>query len=156
MGGDLAALPGVKLAERQRPTKSAVVRGNHPRKIAKQVTPATTRKSTKLGVVNASRTLTAQEPARKAEYFHGVAMGLTLDRVSTRADITAKAKAIAMTLASHFPRILPSKTRLSRLTGLSRATVTRALIELRDKHLLSWTRGNSSASNRYECLWLTG
>ena len=83
-------------------------------------------------------------------------MGLTLDRVGARADITAKGKSIAMTLASHFPTVKPTKARLSRLTGLSIKTVTRALAELRGKRLLTWTRGNSSGANQYECVWLTG
>ena len=132
--------------------KHAAVRFSH-KKIAKQIAPIARNLSKPHSRM---RTITAQEPAPRAEYFCGVAMGLTLDRVGARADITAKGKSIAMTLASHFPTVKPTKARLSRLTGLSRATVTRALIELKDKHLLTWTRGNSSAANRYECFWLTG
>ena len=88
-------------------------------------------------------------------YVHGVAVKMTISAICMRPDLSAKAKSVAVMLALHFPNIKPSKERLKLLTGiLSDKTISRALIELRDKNLLSWESGKSHQANEYTCLWL--
>ena len=150
---DVDRVRGLPPPRSQRPFKSAAVRQT-PRTLAKKVA-ATPGKFLKLGNLNPAK-LTAQEPGPEpvVTYAHGVSMKTTLAQVCARPDLSSKAKFIALTLASHAPTVQPSKQRLMQLTGLSRATVTRALVELRDKHLLSWKSGKSHQANLYVCCWL--
>ena len=163
---DVDRLRGLPPPRSQRPAKSAALRQTPP-KIAKRV-PAATGKKCNLHYLKPSK-LTAQEPenlslpgrsttpepeAVTVSYAHGVSMKTTLAQVCARPDLSSKTKLVALVLAAHAPTVQPSKQRLMQLTGLSRATVTRALVELRDKHLLSWKSGKSHQANLYLCCWL--
>ena len=88
--------------------------------------------------------------------MHGVAVKETFATVSMRPDLSSKAKALALALATHYPNVKPSMKRLALLTGRSEKTVSRGLAELRDANLLRWEPGKSDRANEYTCLWLAG
>ena len=98
-------------------------------------------------------------PVRATEmvkFANGRAMTQTAMSVCARPDISSKAKIVAMALALHAPHVKPSIPRLMLLTSIrSNTTICRALIELRDKGLLSWKPGKSAQANEYTCLWLS-
>ena len=89
------------------------------------------------------------------KFANGRAMTQTAMSVCARPDISWRGKHVALMLAVHAPHVEPSKRRLTKLTGLSIKTISRALIELRDKGLLTWKPGKSHQANVYVCLWLT-
>ena len=99
---------------------------------------------------------TTHTGAETLAYASGIGMRAALDRVCMRPDVSSKAKHVALTLAAHYPNVMPSIKRLQLLTGIkSHRTVNAALEELRGLGLLTWTRGNSSCTNVYQCLWIT-
>ena len=99
---------------------------------------------------------TTQADHETIPYAHGTAMRLTLAKVCARPDVSSKAKHVAITLSAHYPNVMPSIKRLQLLTGIkSNSTINLALMELRGLGLLTWTHGNSSCTNNYQCLWIT-
>ena len=87
-------------------------------------------------------------------YAHGLSMAATLKMVGAHPNLTSKAKFLALILASHFPTIRPSMSRLQMLTGYSTNSVQRGLAELKARALITWKRGRAHQANMYTCNWL--
>ena len=69
----------------------------------------------------------------------------------------ARTKLVAIALSKFYGGkygVCPSIQRLQKITGASRATVYRALDDLREERLLEWEEGNRFHSNKYELKWL--
>ena len=98
---------------------------------------------------------TPSKAVKTGSYANGLALAATISSVSMRPDLTWRAKALALALASHYPTVRPTIERLKLLTGMrSDRTVTQGLAELRQAKLLRWTHGDYHRANRYTLRWL--
>jgi DNA-binding MarR family transcriptional regulator len=61
--------------------------------------------------------------------------------------LSVSAKSVYLGLASHYPNIFPSISRLEKITGLSRPTVVRAIEELRSRKYIYCVKTDGSVTN---------